>query len=450
MRRGRGGRRPCGRGGGRGGGPAGRGDRARDARSDANRPNELQSGHRRRREGNRGARSGGLGRRDGARHRRVADSLPHAQPLEGTCGLGAARPVRPGPVPARGAAVAGRAGALGPLPGHGLGPACGRGPAGRDDARRRLGGRAGSGGHSRDLPARAHPCGRNGGPRGRPGRGSAVGGLGPGVGGERPGGRPVQDRHAAAHRRPHGGLRPVRATRRGPAGASLLVLHPRDAAGPAALLDHVDGPWARGRRAAQPRQERAVRRRDRRPGSPVLPVHRGQGGALSEGPEASSLPGARRTRHHRDVRQRPLHVASARGAAGVPADRARPRGGQDDQGRLRHRIRLLSAPPAPPHAGGQDRARPLLRGPDQRHDRVRGGGGTRSGGRRQRRAGRAGAPALRPRTRPSLHRRPDRRFGDQGRGRALPPLHFARRVSAAAAARQRAEPAGSVGPDWAS
>ena len=57
-----------------------------------------------------------------------------------------------------------------------------------------------------------------------------------------------------------------------------------------------------------------------------------------------------------------------------------------------------------------------------------------------------GRAAAGPRPQPGVHRRADRRPGDQGRRRAVPHVHVAGRVSAAAAARQRRPPADAARP----
>ena len=64
----------------------------------------------------------------------------------------------------------------------------------------------------------------------------------------------------------------------------------------------------------------------------------------------------------------------------------------------------------------------------------------------QRRPQDQGAAAAGARPQPGVHRRPDRRPGDQGRRRAVPHVHVAGRVSSAAAARQRRPPADAAGP----
>ena len=57
-----------------------------------------------------------------------------------------------------------------------------------------------------------------------------------------------------------------------------------------------------------------------------------------------------------------------------------------------------------------------------------------------------GEPPLDPRSQPGVHRRADRRPGDQGRRRAVSHVHVAGRVSPAAAARQRRPPADAARP----
>ena len=91
-------------------------------------------------------------------------------------------------------------------------------------------------------------------------------------------------------------------------------------------------------------------------------------------------------------------------------------------------------------------ARPLLRRPDQRHDRLRGGRRAGADRRDQRRARGQGRAAVRARSLAGVYRRPDRRPGHAGRRRALSHVHQPRRVSAAAPARQRRPPAHRAGP----
>ena len=122
---------------------------------------------------------------------------------------------------------------------------------------------------------------------------------------------------------------------------------------------------------------------------------------------------------------------------------------RDNPPGLRDRVRLRRSARARPDAGGQGAAGPVPRRPDQRHDRLRGGG--RPGPRR--RAERRGArrsgrdPVVLDRDR-GLHRRDDRRPGDPRRDRALPDVHLARRVPPAPARRQR-RPAADAARDRA-
>ena len=76
-------------------------------------------------------------------------------------------------------------------------------------------------------------------------------------------------------------------------------------------------------------------------------------------------------------------------------------------------------------------------GADQRDLGLRGGGGAGTLGRDQRGARRVGARAIRARAQRSLCRRDDRRPDQEGTGRAVPPLHLARRVPIAPRRRHR-------------
>ncbi len=146
-----------------------------------------------------------------------------------------------------------------------------------------------------------------------------------------------------------------------------------------------------------------VLRRDRGRRSALLPLDRGQGGALRRQGLAPDLPGARGPGHLRGLPERHLHLAALRSAAGAGALDPGPRERAPDPPGLRDRVRLLR--PARPEglAGNQGGGRVVLRRPDQRHHRLRGSGGAGPDGRRQRRAGRARARTLRCRaaTRPT-------------------------------------------------
>ena len=81
--------------------------------------------------------------------------------------------------------------------------------------------------------------------------------------------------------------------------------------------------------------------------------------------------------------------------------------------------------------------RPVLRRPDQRHDRLRRGGGAGPVRRHQRRAAVPGRGGLAAAPRRGLPGRAGRRPDHQGRDRAVPHVHQPRRVPAAAARGQR-------------
>ena len=195
-------RRPRGhRGRGRGR-AARRAHGAGDERARDHRPDVVQSGHRRRRQGHRRARGRRARRHHGSRDRPGHGAVPDAQPRQGAGGVGAACAVRPRAVPARRALAAG--GATRPRDDAGHRRAArvrrsarrGSRDAGGAPARRARGRR-----HDRHLPARADPHRHDDGDGRRPrGRGRHDAPRRAARGG-RPGDRAVQDGHAAAHRR---------------------------------------------------------------------------------------------------------------------------------------------------------------------------------------------------------------------------------------------------------
>ena len=81
--------------------------------------------------------------------------------------------------------------------------------------------------------------------------------------------------------------------------------------------------------------------------------------------------------------------------------------------------------------------RPVPGRPDQRHQRLRGGGRPGHHRRDQRRPQAPGQRAAGARPRPGVHRRPHRRPAHPGNRRAVPHVHLARGVSADPAFRQR-------------
>ena len=113
-----------------------------------------------------------------------------------------------------------------------------------------------------------------------------------------------------------------------------------------------------------------------------------------------------------------------------------PGAGADAPARLCHRIRPCRSARARPDAGDQAPAGAVPGRPDQRHHRLRGGGGAGPGRRPQRRVARGRRRADRVRPRRGLSRRDDRRPGDARGHRAVPHVHLARGVPADAAGRQ--------------
>jgi hypothetical protein len=271
-------RRRARRGGGRRGGrPRGCAHPAGDAEPGGDRPDELQPRHRRGREGYGGAGGGCARRHHGDGHGSFPHPVPHAEPLQRPRRVGAPRPVRPGTLPPRRPRAPRAAGEPPPRPGDGGGAGAGRlqgggGPGGgrRDLPRAR---RRADGGH---LPARADPRGsRSRRPR-RTRGGRTVGPPGGADGSAGAGGRALQDRHSAAGRRPVGGPRPDGGAARRESGVPPLRLGARAPPPAAHLLDRLDRGAAHGHRPRAPRRLRPLRRGDRRPGSALLPVDRGQ------------------------------------------------------------------------------------------------------------------------------------------------------------------------------
>ena len=123
-----------------------------------------------------------------------------------------------------------------------------------------------------------------------------------------------------------------------------------------------------------------------------------------------------------------IQLAAVRSIAGLE-NAAHPAAGLCDRVRL-----LRSARAAAELRDARDR-RPVLRRPDQRHDRLRRGRGARPVRRHQCGAARATATRLGCRARPGLPGRPGRRPDHQGRDRAVPHVHQPRRVSGCSCAR---------------
>ena len=259
--------------------------------------------HRRHRQGPPGAGAGRPGRRNGPGGRRLLHPVPDAEPGQGPGGPLPAGPGGPAEVPGAHEACAGAAGAAGSQAGHGDGSPDGktapsapwspgwgwntgsgprwwpRGPtwkAGSSPARVSY-----ASGPERDPPP---PWGAVGVP------------AGPG-----PAAAPVQDRHASAAQRPQRGFLPDGAAGGRSPSPALFLLHRPGAGKPGGLLPDL---YQREDPSGHPGQSgpfAAVFRRDHRRGAPLLPVHRGQGGALCGQAPASAVCGALRPGHRRAV-----------------------------------------------------------------------------------------------------------------------------------------------------
>ncbi len=216
--------------------------------------------------------------------------------------------------------------------------------------------------------------------------------------------RPPEDRHTTAHRRAQRRFRRAPGTARRRATAVVFVSRQRRRASAAGqLLDHSH---LRTHARRDPRGTgslAAVQRPDRGRRSALLPVDRGQGGALRRQVLASDLPRTRGPRQRRAVPQRHLHLAALRRADRPGALDPGSRAGAHHAPRLCHRVRLLRSARAAAVAGDPGHHRPVFRRPDQRHHRLRGSRGAGPDRRPQRRARQQGPRALvhRAATRPT-------------------------------------------------
>ena len=105
-------------------------------------------------------------------------------------------------------------------------------------------------------------------------------------------------------------------------------------------------------------------------GSPILPFHRGQGGAFCRQGLAPGLSGTRGARQRSGLSQRHLDVAALRRPAGLCPHNARAGTGRDRPARLCRGIRLYRPPRVATHAGNPGRHGTVPGRPDQRHNRV--------------------------------------------------------------------------------
>ncbi len=368
-------RRSCRHRGGSRGRAHGPEDGSSDRRTVGDRPDVVQPGHRRARQGAARARNRRARGTHGRPRRPRGHSVQGLEPLPRPRGLGAARAVRQGALFAPGAAGPGRDAESHARRRHGRGLPRRAGTRGR---RRDGGGPVDRGGGGRrddgDIPARpdAHGGEEDGGRPRRRGRGQGA------LGGPRPAGpetRPFQDRHAAARPPRQRGLRGLRAAagRRSPGPLLLPHRKARRRAGPLlADRDQRERPPVDPR---EPPQEPHVLRADPGHRPALLPLDRRQGRAVRGEAAPHDLPRARRLDGAGDLHQRALDVAPGGGPARDPGRDPRLDGRADAAPRLRCRVRLLLPRPAPRHARNAGGARSLLGGPDQRDLRLRGGRG---------------------------------------------------------------------------
>ena len=165
-------------------------------------------------------------------------------------------------------------------------------------------------------------------------------------------------------------------------------------------------------------------------GPALLPVDRGQGGALRRARHAPDLHRARRAGHPRGVPERHLHQPALRRADRVREEHPRLRARARHASRLRDRIRLLRPARPAPVAGDAGGAGLVFRRPDQRHHGLRGGRRAGARGRAERGARDARRGRLDAAPGRGLHRRADRRPDHARHEGAVPDVHQPRRVPA--------------------
>ncbi|CUP60735.1 Uncharacterised protein [Flavonifractor plautii] len=252
-----------------------------------------------------------------------------------------------------------------------------------------------------------------------------------------PGPAAVQDGYAPPGERPQRGFLPDGGTAGGRAGPPLLLRDGAAARESGGVLADLHQRRHPRRYPGQPEPLPPVLRGDRGHRAPVLPLHRGQGGALCRQGAAPALCGAHGAEHRRALHPGPV-LLPAGGRAGADAPHhSRPGAGRDDPPGLRHRVRLRGSHRAAPHPGAQAGGGTLRGRAVQRLLRLRGGRrpGLRGRGERRPEASEPGAPHSA--ARPGVHRGAHRRSGDQGHQRALPHDDLPHRVPPAPPAGQR-------------
>ena len=396
------------------------------------RPDELQPGDRRHRQGPPGQGDRRARRRDGARHRPRRHPVPHAERQQGPGGARDARAGRPRSSTSAPSAACSRTSRTSRCSSR-RSPTCGsraaawpassRRPA--SSSRRRavvltvgtfLGGRIHVG-----LEQYA----------GRPRRRSAVEPPRREAARAAVPRRPAQDRHAAAHRRPQHRLhRPAGAARRR-AGAGVLVSSACAPSTRARCCCHITATNERTheliRAGDRPLADVHRRHRGRRPA--LLPVGRGQGRALRRQGLAPDLHRARGPRHARGLPERHLDQPAVRRAARIRAQHPRLRARAHHAARLRDRVRLLRSARPAAHARDAARRRACTspaRSTAPRATRKRPRRASSPASTRRCAVQRARAVVAAPQR--GLHRRAGRRPDHARRARAVPHVHQPRRV----------------------
>ena len=314
---------------------------------------------------------------DGPRRRRRRHPVPRPQPPQGPGGAGTARPGRPQALSPGDAAADRRDRQPDGDRGRGEPLRHRRRRDPRPRARRRPRARLrGAGRRDRHLPQGRHPSRRTA-HAGRPGRRQAVGRTGAFAEPGRLRARPAQDRHAAAARRDDDRLGAARSPAGRRSARAVLGAHRGDRHAAGLLPHHPHQPRRPRDRARQRPSHRRLFRRDLGPRPALLPVDRGQGRPLRRPRQPPDLPRAGRARRYDRLSERHFDLAAGRGAGGAGRDHSWIRKSAHRPAGLRDRIRLRRSARARRQPGDAPHRRAVLRRPDQRHHRLRGGGARR-------------------------------------------------------------------------